>query len=221
MSVEYVLLGYGVTDDSGVAHMTHDKDGNVLSNPGYVGVGAGKLNVVAANKNPVDSGAVVSQPFQVTDGTFYDTGIDGTDKSDYWYLNRSNVTIVVGSDGTTITESNSSSYSIVVPNLTSTPTLNGSYVFDSPLAVEFDLISFDDGCGIRLYDKTNAYAPNFPNIITANSHVKIEVTGRKVIYYSNGETYEVNFTPTALLQCGFKVSAGNTLKFKNFVVYPI
>jgi len=75
---------YATTNSYGVATAT------------YTCEGAGELTVQAM------SGSVVSQPYSITDATYYDTGISGT-ASDIWY-NQQNAVNTRGSEYSEITE---------------------------------------------------------------------------------------------------------------------
>ena len=47
-NVKYKYLGYGYTNDNGIATLDYDANGNPLQSSGLVGTGAGKLDVVAS-----------------------------------------------------------------------------------------------------------------------------------------------------------------------------
>ena len=56
----YKYLGYGVTDENGVAHLDHDANGDPLTHS-YTGVGAGEIDVLASLDNPITSSSIVSE----------------------------------------------------------------------------------------------------------------------------------------------------------------
>ena len=75
MSVQYTLIGTGTTDENGVAHMTHDAQGQALTNPGYKGTGAGVLDIVASSvASSQISSSILQQstPVRVFDCSGYD-----------------------------------------------------------------------------------------------------------------------------------------------------
>lgn len=43
----YKYLGYGITDNNGIAHLDHDSNGNPI-NHSYTGTGAGEIDIVAS-----------------------------------------------------------------------------------------------------------------------------------------------------------------------------
>ena len=83
MTVSYRFIGKGTTDANGVAHITEDANGDTVSPPGYVGVGAGEIDVVASVDKPISSGSVVSQPYEVLDCYKYDGGTTAN-HNDIW-----------------------------------------------------------------------------------------------------------------------------------------
>ena len=74
-----VLIGYGYTNENGVATMDYDANGNSVN--GYTGSGAGLVDLVAEVE--VDDGTVESNTYEVMDYIAFDNGIDG-DCSDIW-----------------------------------------------------------------------------------------------------------------------------------------
>ena len=65
--VNYVCIGKGTTDENGIAHITHDCNGNPLSEPGYKGSGAGETLIVASLDKPVASDSILSNVLTITD----------------------------------------------------------------------------------------------------------------------------------------------------------
>ena len=85
----YKYLGWGKTDENGVAKLDHDANGDPLTHS-YTGVGAGEIDVVASLDNPVSSGSIVSETFSVMDTLLYDTGTDPS--HNIWTGSTSNLT---------------------------------------------------------------------------------------------------------------------------------
>ena len=69
----YRYLGYGVTNENGVAKLEYNSEGQKRDHS-YVGVGAGEIDVVASLDNPVSSGSIVSETLSVWDTIKYDKG---------------------------------------------------------------------------------------------------------------------------------------------------
>ena len=101
----YKYLGWGITNENGVAKLDHDAQGQEISHS-YTGSGAGEIDVVASLDNPVVEGSIVSETFSVWDTLFHDemTPYD----SSKW---SSTITPVQETDGVIITESTGTSTS--------------------------------------------------------------------------------------------------------------
>ena len=56
----YRYLGYGITNENGVAQLKYDENGDELEHS-YTGVGAGEIDVLASLDYPVSSGSIVSE----------------------------------------------------------------------------------------------------------------------------------------------------------------
>ena len=77
------LIGYGITNSSGVAKLDHLVDGTALAHS-YTGVGAGKINIVA------ESGNLQSEPYVLTDAIVFDN--NSTDTTSKYYINSTDGT---------------------------------------------------------------------------------------------------------------------------------
>ena len=61
----YRFIGTGVTDSSGVARLTKDPNGRTIN--GYTGSGVGEVDFAARLDNPISSGSIVSETYEVLD----------------------------------------------------------------------------------------------------------------------------------------------------------
>ena len=78
----YKYLGYGVTNENGIAKLDHDADGQEISHS-YVGVGAGEIDYIASLDNPIVDGSIVSEILNVWDTWKYDNATTSSHK-DIW-----------------------------------------------------------------------------------------------------------------------------------------
>ena len=71
---KYRCIGRGITDSQGIAHITHDCEGNPLTTTGYKGVGAGIIDFVASTIEPtyMDADQFQSNVQEVVDAFYYD-----------------------------------------------------------------------------------------------------------------------------------------------------
>lgn len=76
----YTCIGIGTTDENGIAHITHDCEGNPLSEPGYPGSGAGETLIIASLDKPVTVESILSNILNITDEDRYKLTLTG-DKS--------------------------------------------------------------------------------------------------------------------------------------------
>ena len=65
----YTCIGIGTTDENGIAHITHDCEGNPLSEPGYHGSGAGETLIIASLDKPVSVESILSNNNKLNDGS--------------------------------------------------------------------------------------------------------------------------------------------------------
>ena len=105
------LLGYGYTNAGGVATMDYDANNRPIPEHGYVGVGAGKINMRVECRS-------VSETLPVWDYLCYDGGVTG-DKSNSW-TESSGITVRPDDTGTLLSASTSQTY-------TSTKLLTGDF----------------------------------------------------------------------------------------------
>lgn len=67
----YKYLGWGITNENGVAKLDHDANGDEIQHS-YTGVGAGEIDVVASLDKPIVDGSIVSETFVVLDTLYHD-----------------------------------------------------------------------------------------------------------------------------------------------------
>ena len=103
----YNYLGYGVTNENGVAKLQYNSEGQKIGHS-YTGVGAGEVDVVASLDNPVDESSIVSETYSVWDYLCYDGGVTG-DKSNSWTAS-SGITVQTDDTGTLLSANNNQTY---------------------------------------------------------------------------------------------------------------
>ena len=204
----YRLLGSATTDSNGRA--THT----------YTGVGAGEIDVVASLDNPISSGSLQSGTFPVLDCLFRDGGVTG-DSNYTAFKNYSSFNPQVFDDGTVITNSSSSN----VYYLANTGDSSDEYDFIPSYVMEFDIVSATGTLGNQ-YITLLEYQGSPKNkslsslSISDNCHLKVTVTGTQVIYQKDDNTPITETYSTSKTRIGLILN-NTTLKYKNFVIYPI
>lgn len=204
-------LGYGVTNNSGVATLDHAPDGTSLSHS-YTGVGAGKIDVVA------ESGSLQSEIYSILDCLFYDDCVTTPEEENKWIA--SNIVATRSSNGLTLAYDGFGTY---YANKKGTST--STYDWEGTFAVEFDVVAVTGIGDVQLHDGTNNATRSFNTLsATSNNHVKIINDGSSVKYFVDGvekTTLQYNYS-MGTCRVGFRTQAsGDTMTIKNFMIYPV
>ena len=207
----YVLIGSGKTDENGVAHLDTDANGDPLTHS-YTGVGAGEVDVLASLDKPITSSSIVSEIYEVLDGTFFDKGIlNDPQTNDNWTNSNNRMTVNRDNEGTLLTSTSAWAYYQA----------NNNNTFTSPLCVEFDVVSSEQTPSIRFKNDNS----NAPYTISETGHYKITF-GEDSITITVNDVSKQHYIPVSILELPFTVffemsDANEKVKYKNFVVYPI
>lgn len=217
-STTHRCIGKGVTDDNGIAHITHSSNDNGATftqsaSNGYLGTGKGQVGVIASMDKKLVDGSIVSGTYNVIDGLYFEDG--KSDKSSNWNLSS----VGYSSDGESVTLNNttgSSKWSVLKINASTT-------YLDSTLdyCMELDVKNVSGTNVALILDNTNV---NVKDYITTSdfTHIKIytDRSQSKVFYEIDGVTRNVTMG-TADGHITFRVGNNESYSFKNFVVYPI
>ena len=99
--VQYRYLGYGVTDEKGIAKLDHDPQGRAIEHS-YTGSGAGLVDIVASLDSEIGDGSLVSETFSIIDALLFDHCT--SEISGRWYNYQSILSISYTENGMTITK---------------------------------------------------------------------------------------------------------------------
>ena len=210
----YKYLGYGVTNENGVAKLDHNSEGQEISHS-YAGVGAGEIDVVASLDNPVDESSIVSETYSIWDYLFYDDGIT-TPKTANWTNYSDRLTVSVDETGTTLFRDASSGTGYYL-----TPS-----AYSTPFAIEFEMVETgtktSNGIDFAVNGSDNNKTFNALNI-SSNDTIKITYDGTTIKVYRNGSTtpIEVALALTGNITIAFYIAPNQSIKFKNFRMYSI
>ena len=208
----YIYLGYGTTNNKGVATLDHDKNGNPLTHS-YTGVGAGKINLIASLDDTITEDSIISPVSILWDTIFYDEATDDTKNTDY--TASTDLTVTPSTDGKLLSHDASTTY--VYYRLDET--------LNTPIGIEFDLTdaTATNRCGIAFNNSTRYSFSSTVLDIPTESHVRIVYDGETVkTYLDNSTTVNSSVSASALtdFKFGFYIQAnGNTMTFKNLKVY--
>ena len=207
----YRYLGWGKTNENGIAKLDHNSEGQEIEHS-YTGTGAGEIDVLASLDNPVAEGSIVSGTYSVIDATFRD-GATGTDYNSK-IVNHANILQYDRQeDGTLLTAPTSRGYWIF--NQTS----SSEYPLSENFCIECDIVSVTSGVKLNLVNGVWAYW-DFGN--ESNLHIKIECTDTEQVITVNGhEEYRHLHTYSENTSVRFQVDQNASVKYKNFIIYPI
>ena len=216
MTVNYRYIGKGTTDSNGVAHISEDANGDPISPPGDVGVGAGLIDVVASKDDPDHiSGMSLQETYELMDAIFYDNG--ASDNSSNWSLSS----VGYSSDGEAVTLNNATgSTKWCIPKVSSSTTgyvtSGNNYIF------EFELLNVNSETVNVLFGGQSFALASY--ISTSDwTHIKYVVeNGICSVYVGDSSSYStrntVSFSETNI---SFRISNNESYKFKNIKLYPI
>lgn len=155
---------------------------------------------------------IESEIYVTLDTLFYDTGVTGTTQSSY-IIQGNIITKQITDDGTVISY-NSDRYGHLFIKSTS-PT------FQSPLKIEFDIVSFTGESYFNIYDSDGEGRIRLNNtghyeiIIPVDSNITATRDGNQITVNPN------NPIPNLARLSFFLVGTGSTLTFKELKIYPI
>ena len=188
------LIGTAVTDANGEATIT------------YTGTGAGKLDVVA------ESGTFVSETYSIIDASFFDTGLlDSTANVVLSRMSRQKT-----DNGAVITATGDNAWAIMKQN---------SQVFSNNCIIEFDLIVNETpstSVGIDLSTQGDAYQNKI--FFEDLGHYKIQVTSESITALTGSQSIYLQkseYPPSDVRISFYLGQTGDTITYKDFVVYPI
>lgn len=177
----------------------------------YLGTGAGVVNLSVETE--ID-GSTVSVPCNVLDAKFYDTAIlNGSHNNDTYYKYRSNYERQA--DGTLITTTHETSNGYLMIDET-----GDTKPFTEPLCFECDIVSSSVASNGFFMVGDSSRGVSIP-ATTTGYHVKLEVK-TDGMYLTVDDGTPIYYQPiTGNYDIRFIILNGETLKFKNAVLYPI
>ena len=207
------LVGYGYTNNKGIATLDYDADGNPLQTSGYTGTGAGNIDFIAQYHDGTSE--FVSKTCRMLDTIAFDNATL-SDHNDIWYTN--NATMTRGTDNTVIT-ANAQWGSIYLGNPTTRTPINLLENADE-ICIEWigSNVQGSNGLNIRYNDGTNHYI----GFVTGIGFHKVILSKTRVDLYLDNvwkSGWDIN-TTNAYLQ-SVASENGMEFNFKDLKTYPI
>jgi hypothetical protein len=210
----YRYLGYGITNEQGIATLDHDANGDLITHS-YTGTGAGEIDIVASldDNTHISERSIQSRTYPVWDTLCYDIATTGK-KSSAW-SNPDGISIVTNDDGTTLSD--------VANYYSSTNTMTGDF------RLEFE-IKTTGGVGRFGVYTSNLSKSSHVNI-TENDWVHFRITRQNgVVTFersTDGVTWITGTWGSNTLTtetCGFKfynLATNRTISYRNMKCYAI
>ena len=200
-------LGYGITNNQGIATLDHDPDGGTID--GYTGVGAGKVDIIAT------SGSLQSEIYELLDCLFYEGD---------WYNHSNRASVTTNEDGSISIENTTTSTAYYLANLNNTTksSIDDLLDWDAPLAIEFELISTTGGL-VQIHDGVTDASRSFSSLYVSEGVILIKFLQNRIEYYVNDVLTKTDNYSLNTSRIGFRLggTVGNEVTFKNFKIYPI
>ena len=194
---------------------TDTTDNYGIATTHYTCTGSGIVEFVA------EQGNIQSKTLEVIDALFYDTAIDGSENTHYYY-NANAITMDADIDGTTIENSDTTAkYVYAIP---SNETLGTGKYYSPSFIVEVDLVGeHSNNCYMRISDASNNYYYSFGNLDNSFHHLKYVITPTTQRLFIDGSTTSTYSKSYELGNCSifFTLGGSASLKFKNLKIYPI
>jgi hypothetical protein len=221
MTATYNYLGYGVTDSNGKAKLEYDSEGDPLTHS-YTGTGAGEIDIVASLDNPVSSGSIVSETYEVLDCYVKDMGTLNDHNDSMWTAQNVTFTprqaeytdIVKGTGSSLLVSSDLPIGSVIEFEMRQIGGTTTNYILGLRQGNSFL------GNGTRLYD----LGANVDEWVRIKVELKDDGYAIATNLDDTSKTDQVNSTAyTSDPKFAFWLSdtAITDLYFRNFKVYPI
>lgn len=216
----YRCIGKGTTNSNGVAHITHDCEGNALSNNGYKGVGAGLMDFIASTDSPanISDGSFQSETYELLDCLQYDQATTGN-KDTHWGTPSNCSVSDPTSTGTTVSASTQGSTGRYISSIS----LTGDFIVE--LQVLFNgktsRLGFRDGTSDVIVTSQNHTEEKYYQIRRLNGTIEYRSS-------SDGSTWgnwATGGTNSNSIKFEFMlpVSSSDTwsLTYRNLKIYPV
>ena len=213
-------IGYGITNNKGIATLDYDANGDSISPSGFLGNGRGLINLEAEMH---DDNSVVTEPYNVWDTLVYDEGLEAEGHhNDVWSGYQSGATLTRTPTHSVLKETGSG-------NVIARLTIDGiAYDFSEEYGIEFDLKQVDGAYNGQIIDLRNRLDGTQPSFVTF-SHLGVydrDWHHIRITSLSTGITVQADnnnpYTATRYPHHIFGLWTGSDmteLHFKNFKVY--
>jgi len=155
-----------------------------------------------------------SETYTLIDGIFYDDGVTSP-KPVNWYKATNTLEVSIDNTGTLLSYTEATNY-----YANSTSSINR--FIESDFCIEFDVVEFTGQFGVRIRTTSNTDI-NLGNVASAGSHILIQFKDNVLTYtIDDGTPQVVSQSITGNIGVSIRLGTGtNSIRYKNFVVYPV
>ena len=221
MTITYTPIGYGVTDENGVAKLDTDMNGDALTHS-YTGTGAGELDIVASFDSTIGETSILSNEIEILDCIVMDYKADGTKNTNF-----------VANANATVTTNDTTKETTI------SATANAIYRQTSLLTGDFEatLQAKTNNTVVRVGFTDNSSKYSRVQFTTNDEYQFIKIkrvgstwTAQKSTDGTTWTTFnstETSSTPLADTDCYFYISIAvpsggeRSLTYKNLKIFPI
>jgi len=218
----YRYLGYGITNEQGVATLDHDANGDPITHS-YTGTGAGEIDIIASldDSSHISDSSLQSVTYDVLDCMFYDNGIDGSLNSEWWTSSLSQLSVIEDNTGITASTTSSNTY-YLSPNKKGTPKSQMSDLVEwNDVICEFTYLTHTGNPQFMLRDGTSQHRMVYFTDFNEGDVLKIKYTENTVTAWKNDAPISlIGGSLNGECMMRFNISQGS-VKFKDFKIYPI
>jgi len=215
--VTYRFLGYGMTDENGIAKLDHDAQGNPITHS-YTGTGAGELDIVASldDNEHINDSSIQSEPYETLDCIAIDNATL-SDHNDIW----SN-TVQSG-----VNFERKEEYTEFSISVTGNKYIPLNTPLNSDMVIEFDAYCSDDGAfSDFVNDSSRVGILSIIRVGTVNNWIpiKLVISNNTITAYNRdtSQSYQIatNVECNGFRWLNFGVTS-RTFRFKNVKIYHI
>ena len=218
----YHYLGYGITNDKGIAKLEFDANGDPITHS-YTGTGAGELDIIASldDSSKISDSSIQSETYDVWDCLLYDIATYDTHTNNFWASYNASLDRPTDNTGTVFTSTSDGTGRTGVIDNTARHSPN--------MVIEFDVVAMTGRNEMSFWkDGSTEWTNRFDTATNGGiGHWKIEITPTSQKAYfegvQHGTTGNKAFSSNIRIQFVnvYENSTRGSIKIKDFKIYSI
>lgn len=219
----YIYLGYGKTNEQGIATLDHDANGNPIDHS-YTGTGAGELDIISSldDSTKISDSSIQSEIFVVWDTIWNWEGTNGTVPPILKSSNNTTMPLISDSNGLSMTNSHSSNTNYCGLDKEQSSSSIGDWIDWCDVAFEFEYVSHSGSVILQLRPQSSSVFQYVLNGCSNGDIIRVEYTNGVIDLYKNDvKQSTTNITVDELIAIRFSLAPSNTLTIKNMKLWSI